>query len=59
MKSPREPNRRAALAASAALMRVKDSPPTGFPPGEFRQFIERELARWRPVVRASGFSLDE
>lgn len=33
--------------------------PTAMSPPEFRQFLERDLAHWQPVVRASGFSLDE
>lgn len=33
--------------------------PTTLGPAEFRQFLERDLAHWQPVVQASGFSLDE
>lgn len=33
--------------------------PTAMAPAEFRQFLERDLAQWQPVVKASGFSLDE
>jgi tripartite-type tricarboxylate transporter receptor subunit TctC len=33
--------------------------PTAMSSAEFRQFLEADLNRWRPVVKASGFSLDE
>jgi tripartite-type tricarboxylate transporter receptor subunit TctC len=33
--------------------------PTAMSPTEFRQFLEADLQRWGPVVKASGFSLDE
>lgn len=46
------PEMRAGLAKLACA-------PTAMSPPEFRQFLERDLAHWQPVVKASGFSLDE
>jgi tripartite-type tricarboxylate transporter receptor subunit TctC len=41
----------------ASMVRVGFEP-TGGPPGEFAALIAQQLARWTPIVKATGFQMD-
>lgn len=50
----------AALEAPAIARRIRDygAEPAPLPPAEFDAFMRAEVAKWAPVVRASGASID-